>query len=53
MKKINCVIVGVGHDHAHDIYEYITSEESSFNLFGICLLEKDDEYYQKWKTDIS
>lgn len=51
MKKINCVIVGVGHDHAHDIYEYITSEESSFNLFGICLLEKDDEYYQKWKTD--
>ena len=51
MNKINCALVGVGHDHAHDIYDYITKEESSFNLTSIILLEKDENYYNQWKSD--
>lgn len=46
MKKLNVVLVGVGHDHAFDAFTYITSEDSSFNLLGICLVEKDIDNYE-------
>ena len=50
MKKINVVLVGVGHDHAHDAFLYITSSDS-FDLLGIVLDENDNGNYLKWKED--
>ncbi len=50
MESINVVIVGIGHDHAHDAFKYITSS-SSFNLLGIVDVEKDNGNYLKYKDE--
>jgi len=49
MKKINVAIIGIGHDHAYDAFEYITKAESSFNLIGIVIEENNNGNYDKWK----
>lgn len=51
MKKLNAIMVGVGHDHAHDTFSYLTSEDSSFNLLGVVLVEKDEDNYATYKKD--
>lgn len=51
MAKINVVMIGVGHDHAHDNFIYISKESNSFNLLGICFVEDDEANYKKWKND--
>lgn len=50
-EKLNVVLVGVGHDHAHDAFKYVTSEDSRFNLLGIVLLEKDEDNYALYKQE--
>lgn len=50
-KKLNVVIVGVGHDHAHDAFLYITDKHSPYHLLGFCLTEKDNGNYLKYKKE--
>jgi len=51
MKKINVVIIGIGHDHCHDVFSCITSKDSSFNLLGIVFDKNDNGNYLKWQND--
>ncbi len=49
MKKINVVIAGIGHDHAHDAFECITKIDSSFNLIGLVIEQDDNGNYERYK----
>lgn len=51
MKKINAVLVGVGHDHAYDTFVFLASESSPFNLLGIVLVNEDNSNYLKHQSE--
>ncbi len=51
MAKLKTIMVGVGHDHAHDAFKCITRSDSPFELAAIVLDEKDNGNYDKFRAD--
>lgn len=51
MRKINVVLVGIGHDHAHDTFKTIIKLEEKYNILGIVLDNYDNGNYNKFKNE--
>jgi len=50
-KKIDVVLVGIGHDHAHFIFTHLIEENSDYNLLGIYIEENTNGFYDMHKKE--